>query len=624
MRKTLKHISPVSRGHLGVFVLVFMVAGGIIIWRSFAAGTIKNWDTQADFSGGSMSNTVATADGHVTLTPTVTSGSGTDVLLPTYEYHVEPYNYDPTGSISAGQGFYWNSYRSPSTERWVTSGNYRTLRVNGSGNSFLGSTSDYQDEWWIAWQDYFPSSFNDGASNGYMKNFHNTPGDIGWDGAPGTSGVSSVATKFYPDTNWYDLDLLDGYTADKHDFHLYQPLRNSWHSVLMHIIFGRAENGVTPKKGRVQVWVDGNNTPVLDTINSFPNGISTISRPASGANAGQLQQKITMFEGGPYNLKWQGSAPAIHQTTAMQFGTTLAGALSDTPSVVSRWGGIQIPGSPTVEAGHPDSYDFPVTSRTSSQFLVPSSLGGIGGTTAYPSSGSITLPFDAGTNSSWNSVIPVQSTPTNTSINYQYRSSTDNTSWSAWTSTLSFVPQGRYFQLKAVLSTSDSSSTPSIDSISLSYSATTASTPPVFVSSSIPDGQTLSGMVPWDVTASGSVASVEYWADGAKLFTDTAAPYSYSLDTTAMVNGTHLINVVLVGTDGSRVSAGAGGILGKVTVSNTTASKPGDLNKDGNVNITDLSILLSNYGTNNSSYDINHDGIVNILDLSILLSNYGN
>lgn len=52
-------------------------------------------------------------------------------------------------------------------------------------------------------------------------------------------------------------------------------------------------------------------------------------------------------------------------------------------------------------------------------------------------------------------------------------------------------------------------------------------------------------------------------------------------------------------------------------------SLPGDLNNDNTVNITDMSILLSNYGTSNSTADINSDGTVNVLDMSILLSNYG-
>jgi Dockerin type I domain len=54
------------------------------------------------------------------------------------------------------------------------------------------------------------------------------------------------------------------------------------------------------------------------------------------------------------------------------------------------------------------------------------------------------------------------------------------------------------------------------------------------------------------------------------------------------------------------------------------ASNPyGDLNNDGVVNITDLSILLTNWGTSNQIADINNDGKVNISDLSIMLSHWG-
>ena len=60
------------------------------------------------------------------------------------------------------------------------------------------------------------------------------------------------------------------------------------------------------------------------------------------------------------------------------------------------------------------------------------------------------------------------------------------------------------------------------------------------------------------------------------------------------------------------------------TLSPTTLNpKPGDLNGDNAVNITDLSIMLSNFNTANAVADINKDGTVNIFDLSILLSNYG-
>jgi hypothetical protein len=62
--------------------------------------------------------------------------------------------------------------------------------------------------------------------------------------------------------------------------------------------------------------------------------------------------------------------------------------------------------------------------------------------------------------------------------------------------------------------------------------------------------------------------------------------------------------------------------------SSTSGPKQGDLNNDNFVNITDLSIILSDYGKTkaqalNPACDINNDNNVNIFDLSILLSNYG-
>ena len=48
----------------------------------------------------------------------------------------------------------------------------------------------------------------------------------------------------------------------------------------------------------------------------------------------------------------------------------------------------------------------------------------------------------------------------------------------------------------------------------------------------------------------------------------------------------------------------------------------GDLNKDGKVNIFDLSILLSNWGKNVSAYELGGDTTINIFDLSVMLSNW--
>jgi hypothetical protein len=70
-----------------------------------------------------------------------------------------------------------------------------------------------------------------------------------------------------------------------------------------------------------------------------------------------------------------------------------------------------------------------------------------------------------------------------------------------------------------------------------------------------------------------------------------------------------------------------------VVLNQSTGPKQGDINGDNNVNITDLSLLLSSYGQNTTQCITNNaykcdlstpgDGVVNIFDLSILLSKYG-
>jgi len=56
-------------------------------------------------------------------------------------------------------------------------------------------------------------------------------------------------------------------------------------------------------------------------------------------------------------------------------------------------------------------------------------------------------------------------------------------------------------------------------------------------------------------------------------------------------------------------------------------SVPGDLNGDGVVNVSDLLLLLGEWGTcadpNDCPADLNDDGVVNVSDLLILLANWG-
>lgn len=66
-----------------------------------------------------------------------------------------------------------------------------------------------------------------------------------------------------------------------------------------------------------------------------------------------------------------------------------------------------------------------------------------------------------------------------------------------------------------------------------------------------------------------------------------------------------------------------GGLISLAFAAGASCGNPeSDLNCDGTVNGTDLSLLLANWGTGSGIADINGDGIVNGADLAVLLSNW--
>ncbi len=104
-----------------------------------------------------------------------------------------------------------------------------------------------------------------------------------------------------------------------------------------------------------------------------------------------------------------------------------------------------------------------------------------------------------------------------------------------------------------------------------------------------------------------------------------------SYDTGVLSLGRHTIKIRLTGTKNAASTSTITSIDFAAVTSSTTSSPPptaspavitGDLNSDRQVNALDLSILLSHWGTTNTSADINHDGTVNVIDLSALLSHW--
>jgi hypothetical protein len=122
--------------------------------------------------------------------------------------------------------------------------------------------------------------------------------------------------------------------------------------------------------------------------------------------------------------------------------------------------------------------------------------------------------------------------------------------------------------------------------------------------------------------ARGTFTPVTGIADVATITLHTAASGSAALN---FMPG----SLVVRSTDNLNILSTNPGATYTINGSSTTPPPPppspkqGDLNNDNNVDIYDLSILLSHYGLTSSTGDVNSDGTVNIFDLSILLSNYG-
>lgn len=128
-------------------------------------------------------------------------------------------------------------------------------------------------------------------------------------------------------------------------------------------------------------------------------------------------------------------------------------------------------------------------------------------------------------------------------------------------------------------------------------------------------GTTLTGVsLAWNASTDNvGVTGYRVSRNGTVIGTVTTLTYNDS----NLSNGTAYTYTVVALDAANNASAAA-------TVGATTLSpKQGDINNDNQVDINDLAILLSNWGTATAASDINKNGKVDIFDLSILLTNYG-
>ena len=75
--------------------------------------------------------------------------------------------------------------------------------------------------------------------------------------------------------------------------------------------------------------------------------------------------------------------------------------------------------------------------------------------------------------------------------------------------------------------------------------------PPSFVSQSLADGQTVQGVVPWQVDARGTIVRVDFLVDGVVRGSATAVPFAFTWDTATDAPGAHHVLVRVVGSGGN-------------------------------------------------------------------------
>ena len=168
--------------------------------------------------------------------------------------------------------------------------------------------------------------------------------------------------------------------------------------------------------------------------------------------------------------------------------------------------------------------------------------------TTYDSSGSITLDFNAGAKVSWNSLTPVSATPKYTSLSYEERTSSNNSTWSAWTSNVSSAAASQYLQIRANLSTQSTSVTPTLKQLTLVY-ATTVPAPTVTLTAnptSITSGE--SSTLSWSSANATSCTASGAWSG--------SEPTSGSVGTAALTaNSTYDISCTSLNQNAATASA---------------------------------------------------------------------
>lgn len=149
-------------------------------------------------------------------------------------------------------------------------------------------------------------------------------------------------------------------------------------------------------------------------------------------------------------------------------------------------------------------------------------------------------------------------------------------------------------------------------------------TPPSVTVTAPVNNTTVSGNmnIAANVTDSSGISSVEFQVDGQTVKTFSTGPYTYGYDTTALTNASHTVTVKATDTKSNQTQKSV-----TVTVNNAAPQeKLCDFNSDNKVDLFDLAYLINYYKKNvtaKTNGDCDGSGYVDLTDLAILISKYG-
>lgn len=148
----------------------------------------------------------------------------------------------------------------------------------------------------------------------------------------------------------------------------------------------------------------------------------------------------------------------------------------------------------------------------------------------------------------------------------------------------------------------------------------TDTTPPTVSFTAPAAGAVLTGTVQIAANAGDNfgVTKVELQINNGTPASDASSPYTFSWNTDNAAEGQHTLKLTAYDAAGNKTT-----VSRTVNVRVQSGGKAGDVNGDNSVNISDLSLLLSAWNTNNGPADLNKSGKVDIADLSLLLSKWG-